>query len=205
MNRSVARRGGRVELISSKVSENSSFLRITSIGTATLAAHAVCIWRATGFRGRTCFDDGLCSCVGVISWVAISVTSVLQEQVSRTEAPSAVTHVTGRCDSHHESSRGGGFDNGGQSKCGVIASLLAEEVEPIRRFQHYGTCRCTRNGGGGGSRTPVRKALRHEAYMLSSIPLFSPAALRMSKKRSRLVRWFSPEPYGPKGPGQLTV
>jgi hypothetical protein len=60
-------------------------------------------------------------------------------------------------------------------------------------------------GGGGGSRTPVRKALRHEAYMLSSIPLFSPAALRMSKKRSRLVRWFSPEPYGPKGSGQLTV
>ncbi len=33
----------------------------------------------------------------------------------------------------------------------------------------------------------------------------SPAALRMSKKRSQLVRWFSPEPYGPKGPGQLTV
>jgi HlyD family secretion protein len=63
----------------------------------------------------------------------------------------------------------------------------------------------TLNGGGGGSRTPVRKALRHEAYMLSSIPLFSPAALRMSKKRSRLVRWFSPEPYGPKGSGQLTV
>ena len=33
----------------------------------------------------------------------------------------------------------------------------------------------------------------------------SPAALRMSKKRNQLVRWFSPEPYGPKGPGQLTV
>ncbi len=26
-----------------------------------------------------------------------------------------------------------------------------------------------RDGGGGGSRTPVRKALRHEAYMLISI------------------------------------
>jgi hypothetical protein len=26
-----------------------------------------------------------------------------------------------------------------------------------------------KNGGGGGSRTPVRKALRHEAYMLISI------------------------------------
>src|SRR5205807_9956848 len=65
---------------------------------------------------------------------------------------------------------------------------------------------CPRNdGGGGGSRTPVRKALRHEAYMLSSIPLGSPATLRMSKKRSRLVRWFSPEPYGPKDSGQLTV
>jgi integrase/recombinase XerD len=62
-----------------------------------------------------------------------------------------------------------------------------------------------KNGGGGGSRTPVRKALRHEAYMLSSIQFVSPAALRMSKKRSRLVRWFSPEPYGPKGSGQLTV
>ncbi len=62
-----------------------------------------------------------------------------------------------------------------------------------------------KNGGGGGSRTPVRKALRPEAYMLSSIPFGSPTTLRMSKKRSRLVRWFSPEPYGPKGPGQLTV
>src|SRR5881398_428426 len=41
-----------------------------------------------------------------------------------------------------------------------------------------------KNGGGGGSRTPVRKALRHEAYMLSSIPFGSPATLRMSKKRS---------------------
>jgi hypothetical protein len=61
------------------------------------------------------------------------------------------------------------------------------------------------HGGGGGSRTPVRKALRHEAYMLSSIPFVSPAALRMSKKRSRLVRWFSPESYGPKDSGQLTV
>src|SRR5258708_28796724 len=27
-----------------------------------------------------------------------------------------------------------------------------------------------KNGGGGGSRTPLRKALRHEAYMLISIP-----------------------------------
>jgi len=38
-----------------------------------------------------------------------------------------------------------------------------------------------------GESNPVRKALRHEAYMLSSIPLGSPAALRMSKKRGRLV------------------
>jgi hypothetical protein len=57
-------------------------------------------------------------------------------------------------------------------------------------------------GGGGGSRTPVRKALRAEDYMLSSVQFFSPAALRMSKKRSRLVRWFSLEPYGPKGSSQ---
>ena len=62
-----------------------------------------------------------------------------------------------------------------------------------------------KNGGGGGSRTPVRKALRHGDYMLSSIPICSQAALRMSKKRSPLVRWFSPEPCGPKGSGQLTV
>jgi len=61
------------------------------------------------------------------------------------------------------------------------------------------------NGGGGGSRTPVRKALRHEDYMLSSLQLVSPAALRRSKKRRQLVRWFSPKPCGPKGPGQLTV
>jgi len=60
----------------------------------------------------------------------------------------------------------------------------------------------TYNGGGGGSRTPVRKALRAEDYMLSSVQFFSPATLRMSKKRSRLVRWFSPEPYGPKGSSQ---
>ncbi len=62
-----------------------------------------------------------------------------------------------------------------------------------------------RSGGGGGSRTPVRKALRHGAYMLISVHLGSPAAIRTSKKRSRLVRWFSPKPYGPKGSGQLTV
>ncbi len=62
-----------------------------------------------------------------------------------------------------------------------------------------------KNGGGGGSRTPVRKALRHGAYMLISVPFVSPSALRTSKKRSWLVRWFSPKPYGPKGSGQLTV
>ena len=45
-----------------------------------------------------------------------------------------------------------------------------------------------KNGGGGGSRTPVRKASRPEAYMLSSLRLGSPATVRMSKKRSRLVR-----------------
>ena len=45
-----------------------------------------------------------------------------------------------------------------------------------------------KNGGGGGSRTPVRKALRTEAYMLSSLQFGSPSALRRSKKRSRLVR-----------------
>src|SRR5271167_530941 len=44
-----------------------------------------------------------------------------------------------------------------------------------------------KNGGGGGSRTPVRKALRHEDYMLSSVQFVSPAALRMSKKRNKLV------------------
>jgi len=40
------------------------------------------------------------------------------------------------------------------------------------------------------------------AYLSS---LGSPAALGTSKKRTRLVRWFSPKPYGPKGLGQLTV
>jgi len=45
-----------------------------------------------------------------------------------------------------------------------------------------------KNGGGGGSRTPVRKALRHGAYMLISVPFVSPDALRTSKKRSQLVR-----------------
>src|SRR5579859_2246579 len=56
-----------------------------------------------------------------------------------------------------------------------------------------------KNGGGGGSRTPVRKALRHGAYMLISVQFGSPVALRTSKKRIRLVRWFSPKPSGPKG------
>src|SRR2546427_3302317 len=60
-------------------------------------------------------------------------------------------------------------------------------------------------GGGGGSRTPVRKALRPEAYMLSSIPFGSPTALRMSKKRRRLVRGFSPAHHGPRRAGQPTV
>jgi hypothetical protein len=59
-----------------------------------------------------------------------------------------------------------------------------------------------KNGGGGGSRTPVRKALRPEDYMLSSVQFVSPAALRMSKKRNKLVRWFSPELYGPKSSSQ---
>src|SRR5215472_4439433 len=45
-----------------------------------------------------------------------------------------------------------------------------------------------KNGGGGGSRTPVRKALRHGAYMLISVRSVSQAALRTSKKRRRLVR-----------------
>ena len=60
----------------------------------------------------------------------------------------------------------------------------AEQIIPFKSRR--------KNGGGGGSRTPVRKALRAEDYMLSSVQFFSPAALRMSKKRSRLVRWFSP-------------
>jgi len=33
----------------------------------------------------------------------------------------------------------------------------------------------------------------------------SPTALRMSKKRSKLVRWFSPKSCGPKDSSQLTV
>ena len=61
-----------------------------------------------------------------------------------------------------------------------------------------------KNGGGGGSRTPVRKALRPEDYMLSSVQFVSPAALRMSKKRYKLVRWFSPKSCGPKDSSQPT-
>jgi hypothetical protein len=41
--------------------------------------------------------------------------------------------------------------------------------------------------------------------MLISVQFGSPVALRTSKKRIQLVRWFSPKPYGPKGSGQLTV
>ena len=50
-------------------------------------------------------------------------------------------------------------------------------LDPVRKY-----------GGGGGSRTPVRKALRHGAYMLISVQFGSPVALRTSKKRIQLVR-----------------
>jgi hypothetical protein len=86
-----------------------------------------------------------------------------------------------------------------------IPDLRSPDLKLVLPWLYHADNIGDKAGGGGGSRTPVRKALRHEAYMLSSIPFFSPAALRMSKKRSRLVRWFSPEPYGPKGSGQLTV
>jgi hypothetical protein len=75
-----------------------------------------------------------------------------------------------------------------------VTRIIFSAYNPLKNKGFY--------GGGGGSRTPVRKALRAEDYMLSSVQFFSPAALRMSKKRSRLVRWFSPEPYGPKGSSQ---
>ena len=41
--------------------------------------------------------------------------------------------------------------------------------------------------------------------MLISVPFVSQPVLRTSKKLEPLVRWFSPNPYGPKGSGQLTV
>ena len=79
--------------------------------------------------------------------------------------------------------------------------LESSKREQIRRSPR----KRAKENGGGGSRTPVRKALRHGAYMLISVPFGSPSALRTSKKRRWLVRWFSPKPYGPKGSGQLTV
>ena len=57
----------------------------------------------------------------------------------------------------------------------------------------------------GGVEPPSEKRYATKPTCLAQFRLVSPAALRMSKKRSRLVRWFSPEPYGPKGSGQLTV
>ena len=55
-----------------------------------------------------------------------------------------------------------------------------------------GTCHSApfarRQVEAGGVEPSSEKRLRPEAYMLSSIPFVSPAALRMSKKRNRLVR-----------------
>ena len=96
--------------------------------------------------------------------------------------------------------RFGGHSPSLASQC-LYRELVCREHQQIRRSSR----KRAKANGGGGSRTPVRKALRHGAYMLISVPFVSPSALRTSKKRSWLVRWFSPKPYGPKGSGQLTV
>ena len=57
----------------------------------------------------------------------------------------------------------------------------------------------------GGVEPPSEKRCDTEPTCLAQFSFCSQAALRMSKKRIPLVRWFSPEPYGPKGSGQLTV
>ena len=69
---------------------------------------------------------------------------------------------------------------------GALGRLLNSNEEYTTRDGKMVRILC--NGGGGGSRTPVRKALRPEDYMLSSIPFVSPGSLRMSKKRDRLAR-----------------
>jgi hypothetical protein len=57
----------------------------------------------------------------------------------------------------------------------------------------------------GGVEPPSEKRYATEPTCLSQFHLVSPSALRTSKTRGWLVRWFSPSPYGPKGLGQLTV
>jgi integrase/recombinase XerD len=80
---------------------------------------------------------------------------------------------------------------------GRVHGGYTEKDAPASRVVSIG-----KNGGGGGSRTPVRKALRPEAYMLSPFRLVRRTALRAGKKRGRLARWFSPRPHGPRGCGQ---
>jgi len=55
----------------------------------------------------------------------------------------------------------------------------------------------------GESNPRPKKRYDTEPTCLAQFSWFRPPRFRMSKKRSRLVRWFSPEPYGPKGSGQL--
>src|SRR5271165_1955683 len=96
-------------------------------------------------------------------------------------------------------------------KFGILRSFESRRVRCKSRNRH---ARRRRMVEAGGVEPPSEKRYDTKPTCLSQfgvrpgpcgLAARSPAALRMSKKRSQLVRWFSPEPCGPKGPGQLTV
>ena len=59
-------------------------------------------------------------------------------------------------------------------------------------------------GGGGGSRTRVRKIAGERDYRLSPTWNFA-VAVKAGQNRRRLVRLISPSAYGPKARGQPTL
>src|SRR5262245_24529531 len=91
-----------------------------------------------------------------------------------------------------------------------VTSDWRRELTPHRRMQCAdvpltsvdSTTRCAR-GGGGGSRTRVRKIAGERDYRLSPTWNFA-VAVKAGQNRRRLVRLISPSAYGPKARGQPT-
>src|SRR5262245_26771735 len=89
---------------------------------------------------------------------------------------------------------------------------MRQESTPDRRFEDAPICRGraatpplarSASGGGGGSRTRVRKIAGERDYRLSPTWNFA-VAVKAGQNRRRLVRLISPSAYGPKARGQPT-
>src|SRR5438477_11505465 len=94
--------------------------------------------------------------------------------------------------------------------------ILRSQFSILSSSANYGGVQCqgTRHKmvEAGGVEPPSEKRCATKPTCLSQFnrdslarTAVSPVTLRTSKKRNRLVRWFSPAPSGPKGLGQLTV